>query len=192
MDALEGILSGAISTMEGAWSAFQSFIASGVSTVEGAVSSAASSASSTFSGMEKSTGSALSGIEKAVGGTVNAITSAATGLWNALVGHSIWTDMLNDMQAQTFDALGNIVSAFTGGFGSISAGVPSGGSVAGGLLSPSLTAALQGLVGNQQTTITIPITVTLDGQTISRQVEQRTVNRIASTMKVVSTVTKAA
>jgi phage-related protein len=191
MDALEGILSGAISTMEGAWSAFQSFIASGVSSVEGAVSSASSTAQSTFSSMQGATKSALSGIESAVSGTVGAITSAATGLWDALVGHSIWTDMLTAMEDQTRDSLANIVSMFGGSFNAITPGVPSGASVAGGLLSPSLTAALQGL-GNQQTTITIPITVTLDGQTISRQVEQRTVNRIASTMKVVSTVTKAA
>jgi phage-related protein len=192
MDALEGILSGAISTMEGAWSAFQSFIASGVGAVEGAVSSASSTAQSTFSSMQGATKSALSGIESAVSGTVGAITSAATGLWDALVGHSIWTDMLTAMEDQTRDSLANIVSMFGGSFNAITPGVPSGASVAGGLLSPSLTAALQGLVGNQQTTITIPITVTLDGQTISRQVEQRTVNRIASTMKVVSTVTKAA
>jgi phage-related protein len=192
MDALEGILSGAISTMEGAWSAFQSFIASGVSAVEGAVSSASSTAQSTFKSMEGATSGALSGIEKAVSGTVGAITSAATGLWNALVGHSVWTDMLTAMEDQTKDTLANIVSMFAGSFNAITPGVPSGTSVAGGLLSPSLTAALQGLGGNQQISLTIPITVTLDGQTISRQVEQRTVNRIASTMKVVSSVTKAA
>jgi phage-related protein len=217
MNTIESIVNGAIAALEAAWGAFMGWIQAQIGMAENLVGGAVNTINGMLAGANnagKEAGDLAQGIAKAVAdplGTMvslassagqaisgglnsafNAISSGATGLFNALVGHSLWTDMLTEMQAQTFDALGNIVSAFTGGFGTIAGGVPSGGSVAGGLLSPSLTAALQGLAGNQQTTITIPITVTLDGQTISRQVEQRTVNRIASTMKVVSTVTKAA
>ena len=138
-------------------------------------------ATSTFTSMQGSTGSALSGIEKAVSGTVNNITNAATDLWNALVGHSIWTDMLQAMQDQTTDAMTNILKTFTGGFSAIAPAVPS--ATGGGAINTALTAALQQLAGGKQTSITIPVTLQVDGQTFSRTVERRIVNKIASTMR---------
>jgi phage-related protein len=175
MDALEGILNGAISAMQSAWSGFTSWLSSGISTAQSAVSSAAATVSSTISTMQGAASSAASSIQSTLSGAWNAITTGATDLWNALVGHSIWTDLMETMQAQTYSALGNIADAF----GHMSVTIPS--TLAYSPAATSTPAPSQALTPSAAEpgsfSFTIPITVTLDGQTISRQVETRIVRR---------------
>jgi phage-related protein len=208
MATIEGLVNNAISTLEAAWGAFMAWIQAQISTAESLVGGAVATIQGMLSGINATQHQAssmaqgivdavmnplgtMSSLASAAGqtisssltGTFNAISGGATDLMNMLVGHSIWTDMLTEMQDQTRDAMANIVNTFAGGFGAVAPAVPAAG--AGGIPAAS-TSTLQSLAGNQQTAITIPITVTLDGSVISRQMEQRTVTRIASTMKLVS------
>jgi len=175
MSAIQGILSAAVSVMQGIWGGFISFMASSLGTLQGILSSASSSVQSTVSTMQSYVSGAVSSIQSTLSQAWGAVQSGVQGLYNALLGHSIWTDMLDEMQSQTTSALGKILGDFQGAFGGIPLTVPvmppQGRSMAGAEGSaPVLPQTSQ--------TITIPITVTLDGQVISRQVEQRIVDHI--------------
>jgi phage-related protein len=167
---LEGILSAAISMMEGAWSAFTSFIQQGIGTVQGALTSTQAAVQSTFTTMQSTATPVLTQIQNAVSGTMNAIGSAATDLWNTLVGHSVWTEMLATMEDQTKDTMASIHQAFTSGV----AAIPSAVAIAPTAPNASVGNVAQSII-SQPTSITIPITVTLDSQVISKTVEKRMV-----------------
>jgi hypothetical protein len=85
------------------------------------------------------------------------------------------------MEDQATDAMANILKTFTSGFGAIAPAVPS--ATGGGAINTALTAALQQLAGGRQTSITIPVTLQVDGQTFSRTVERRIVNKITATSR---------
>mgnify|MGYP001061519453 FL=1 len=100
----------------------------------------------------------------------------ATDLWNWLTGGSVWTDMLDEMQSQTYAALGNIVGAFE----DMSLAVP-----AAAAYSPPAPASARapvpvaaGGAGLGTVSLTIPVTVTLDGTVIARYTERRMVERL--------------
>jgi phage-related protein len=168
MTAFEGILSGGISTMESAWSAFASFIEQGLSQLSGSLGSAQSSVNTTVASMESTVATTTSSIQSTLASTWNAITTGAQNLWNALVGHSIWTDMLATMESQTKGSMANILDTFVGGFGNITPAVPSTAALA----KAGLGAPLSQPATTQQQAITIPITVTLDGQVLTKTVKK--------------------
>jgi phage-related protein len=170
MNAIQGILGGAIAGMESLWTAFIGFMSQGLGQLQGILGNATASVTSTISTMQTATSTAVSQIQTTLTNAWNAITSGAQDLWNLLVGHSIWTDMLDEMQSQTASALGNIV----GTFGNMALAVPA--TVPYSLASSSSPAAVPTAraapsLGMSQN-ITIPITVTLDGQVLTRSVKK--------------------
>jgi hypothetical protein len=56
----------------------------------------------------------------------NTISNAATSFWNWLVGHSLWTDMLNKMETETNESLINILRGFGDLFKNIRTQAPIG------------------------------------------------------------------
>ena len=108
-------------------------------------------------------------IQSTLSDTWNAITQGAQNLWSALVGHSLWTDMLATMESQTKESMANILSTFAGGFGAIAPAVPSTAALAEAGLGAPLG---QTASTTQQQAITIPITVTLDGQVLTKSVKK--------------------
>ena len=171
MDALKGILDFAIGAMQGAWTTFTSFISQGIEGFKGAISDAQSWLQSTFSSMQSAAASAMASIQSTVMAAVSAIVAAAQSLWNQLVGGSIWTDMLEEMQAQTASALGNITGAFENMSLAVPETVPYSPSVASSSPAVGSTATSVPSFGTQQS-ITIPITITLDGQVITKTVKK--------------------
>jgi phage-related protein len=169
MNVIKGILDFAIGAMQGAWTTFTSFISAGIEGFKGAVSDAQSWLQATFSSMEATAASAMASIQETVMAAVSAIVAAAQSLWAQLVGGSIWTDMLEEMQAQTQSALGNIVGDFQGAFGDVALSVPTMPSQAGPSRGSEASAPL---ISSGTQSITIPITVTLDGQVITKTVKK--------------------
>ena len=177
MDALKGILDFAIGAMQGAWNTFTAFISQGIEGFKGAISDAQGWLQSTFGSMEATAASAMAAIESTVMAAVSAIVAAAQSLWNLLVGGSIWTDMLEEMQAQTTSALGNIVSDFQGAFSDVALSVPTMPSQAG----PSRgSEASTPLISQLPQSITIPVQVQVDGATVARTVTTRLVQQISA------------
>jgi phage-related protein len=174
MDTLKGILDFAIGAMQGAWTTFTDFISAGIEGFKGAISEAQGWLQSTFNSMQATAASAMAFIQSTVLDAVSAIVAAAQSLWAQLVGGSIWTDMLEEMQTQTHSALGNIVSDFQGAFGDVALSVPTMPSQAGPSRGSEASTPLISL-GSQS--ITIPITVTLDGRVIAQIVEKRVVEK---------------
>ena len=108
---------------------------------------------------------------------VSAIVAAAQSLWNQLVGGSIWTDMLEEMQAQTASALGNIVGDFQGAFGDVALSVPTMPSQAGPSRGSEASAPL---ISQLPQSITVPVQVQIDGATVARTVTTRLVQQTSA------------
>jgi phage-related protein len=177
MDALKGILDFAIGAMQGAWNTFTSFISQGIEGFKGAISDAQSWLQSTFGSMEATAASAMAAIESTVMAAVSAIVAAAQSLWNLLVGGSIWTDMLEEMQAQTASALGNIVGDFQGAFSDVALSVPTMPSQAGPSRGSEASAPL---ISQLPQNITLQNQVVIDGATVARTVTTRLVQQISA------------
>jgi len=130
---------------------------------------------STFSGMASAAQSYMSSIAASVANAFAQVQAAAAEMKAQMVTGSIWPDMLEEMQSQTYSALGNIASAFE----DMSLAVPATIPYASATPSTSAPAASTSLAGATESLVfTIPITVTLDGEVISRQVERRTIQRV--------------
>jgi phage-related protein len=177
MDTLKGVLDSAISGMQGAWNTFTSFISQGIDGFKGAISDAQGWLQSTFSSMEATAAGAMASIQETVMAAVSAIVAAAQSLWNQLVGGSIWTDMLSEMQAQTASALGNIVGDFQGAFDSVALSVPTMPSQAGPSRGSEASAPL---ISSAPQNITVPVQVQIDGATVARTVTTRLVQQISA------------
>jgi phage-related protein len=177
MDALKGILDFAISAMQGAWTTFTSFISQGIEGFKGAISDAQSWLQSTFSSMQATAASAMASIQSTVMAAVSAIVAAAQSLWAQLVGGSIWTDMLDEMQAQAQSALGNIVGDFQGAFSDVALSVPTMPSQAGPSRGSEVSAPL---ISPAPQNITVPVQVQIDGATVARTVTTRLVQQISA------------
>jgi phage-related protein len=172
--AAKGILDGIMGTLKTAVDTGVGAIEGAFNGLVGAAQGAAGSLSTAVSGMQGAATSAASSIQNTLSGAWNAITTGATDLWNMLVGHSIWTDLMETMEAQADRALGNIADAF----GRMSLSIPSTITYAPAAISARSAAAPgPSAAPGGSYAFTIPITVTLDGQTISRQVETRIVRR---------------
>ena len=177
MDTVRGILDSAINAMQGLWQGFTDFISHGIEAFQGAVSAASDWLSSTLSMMQSTATSVLGQISDAFMSTVNSLVSAAQSLWNSLVGGSIWTDMLEEMQAQTYSALGNIAGAFQGMSLAIPPTIPYAPATT-STPAPAAPTSLAGAAG--PLALTIPITVQVDSQTIAKQVENRIVSSVSN------------
>jgi phage-related protein len=213
MNTIESTVNGAIAALEAAWGAFMGWIQAQISLAESMVGGAVDTIKGMLAGAQ-TVGAEASGMAQGIANAVlnplgtmsklasatgqamssglnsafNAISSGATGLFNMLVGHSIWTDMLQEMQDQTTDAMNNIVSTFGGAFGAIGPAVPVVGFGAGNTPAgpASSTVTAQSPASGQQMNITIPITVALDGNVLTKQVERRIIQRTAMTIKKVA------
>jgi phage-related protein len=173
MNTIEAILNSAISAMQGFWSGFMAFMQGAVATFEATISGAQTFLGGVLSAMVAATSAACSTIAGLIAAAWQSVTTSTQQMSDSMTKHSIWPDMLAEMEAQTKASMANIIGAFTGGFATIVPAVPSATAMTAGLA----TFAQQLPAGQQPISLTIPITVTLDGQTISKQVERRIVER---------------
>jgi len=130
--------------------------------------------------MRNAISSTLQTIKNMWDSAMKALGDAAKNLWNMLTGHSIWTDMLDQMVTQTQDAMAAIQGEFGQGFTGPSGIVPTLQSAA-----PTVTGGMAGAAAGavEMQAITLPINVYLDGQRIQTILERRlveTINRDAS------------
>jgi predicted PurR-regulated permease PerM len=132
----------------------------------GSFQSISTNFSSMLSGMASQASSGMAQIVSTVSSALAQILSMVAQMSAAMVGHSIWPDMLAQMQGQTDVALGNIVSDFGGLFSGITA--PAKATAPRGVETASGPAATM-------QTISVPVTVQVDGATIARTVETRLV-----------------
>jgi hypothetical protein len=119
----------------------------------------------------------MAAIQSTVMAAVSAIVAAAQSLWNQLVGASIWTDMLDEMQAQAQSALGNIVGDFQGAFSDVALSVPAMPSQAGPLRGSEASTPL---ISQLPQSITVPVQVQIDGATVARTVTTRLVQQTSA------------
>jgi hypothetical protein len=124
----------------------------------------------TFSDMASAAQLYMSSIAASVANAFALVQAAAAQMKAEMVTGSIWPDMLAEMQAQATSALGNIVGDFQGAFGDVALSVPTIPSQAGPSRGSEASAPL---ISQLPQSITIPITITLDGRIIAQIVEKR-------------------
>lgn len=181
LDQIATSIQSLAATISSAWSSMTSgaaTVAAGVGTALGslqqvltqlgyAFSSLSSTVSSTVQEMASAVMSACASITSSFISMVEACIAEANRLWSTMVGHSIWPDMLSQMENQTSNSLNAITSMFKSGFAAIPASVPS----------LSLGASGAGGAGNMQLSIPISTVVQVDGQVIASVVEQRRITK---------------
>jgi phage-related protein len=145
------------------WTTLSGLFSQGLSGIQGMFVSA-------FANMASAASSYMSMIAASVANALAQVIAAAAQMRAQMVTGSIWPDMLAEMQSQTYSALGNIVGAFQGAFGDVVLSVPTMPSQAG---PPRGSEASAPLISQLPQSITIPITITLDGRIIAQIVEKR-------------------
>jgi phage-related protein len=134
--------------------------------------------SSLIDPMKNTLKSALDSVKSMWDNALKGLAQAAQDLWNKLTGHSIWTEMLSEMVSQTQAAMRDVQSAF--GEGLVGPGGPlptiqaAQPTFAQGLGAPGAGAGWQAT----HQSITLPISVYLDGQQISAILERRFVDTL--------------
>jgi hypothetical protein len=140
----------------------------GFSSFAEGVETAAGTVSSVMGEMQSSVDSALGGIASQFTNMVNELISSAQGLWAALVGHSIWTDMLDMMVSQTHDSLAEIQSSFK----DVLSGLPN---------TVAVTASVQGAAAGAGATVTAAGTSSVGGAQVPIQIQNDTVLQLDGT-----------
>ncbi len=153
---------------------------SAASTIGGILSQIASSIQSTVNQAANAAGNAGNAITDAFSGAWNAVAGAATDFYNWLVGHSLWPDLMSSLVDQTEAGMSQVKAGFEKGLSGVVMGAPT---------IPELTAAMNittlRVVGvsptqtaptpasSQPASVTLPVTVQIDGTTVSRVIERR-------------------
>jgi phage-related protein len=127
--------------------------------------------SATFAAMVASAQAAMSQIVSIVYSAMAMVQGAATQTHKELVGGSVWTDMLDEMRAQTDQTMRDIVRTFQSGYGGIEANVPFVSPTRG--IEPATVSA-----PDVRTEVTVPIRVDVDGYTIASVVERRMIQQM--------------
>jgi hypothetical protein len=115
-----------------------------------------------FNALKTTATTVLNAIKAAWDSTIGELIKKAQELWDTLVGHSLWTDMLEQMQSQTSTALGDIRGDFDDAFAGVSMNVPG----------MSTSKATPAAARTSLSSVTVPVVVNLDGVEISRYVKR--------------------
>jgi len=152
--SVQGILNGMIDAARGAGNTIGGILSQIANSIQGTVNQAANAA-----------GNAGNAITNAFSGAWNAVANAATDFYNWLVGHSLWPDLMGALVSQTEMGMDQIKSAFTEGLGAVMINAPT--------VKAATSTASPMPVATQLGSVTLPVTVQIDGSTITRVVEKR-------------------
>jgi phage-related protein len=150
---VQGILNGMISAARSAASMIGGILSQIASTIQSTVNQAAQAA-----------GNAGNSITNAFSNAWNSVATAATNFYNWLVGHSLWPDLMDALVSQTEMGMGQIKTAFTEGLGGVMINAPR---------APSTASSSPSSIATQLGSVTLPVTVQIDGSTVSRVLEKR-------------------
>jgi phage-related protein len=165
---LNEILGGMISAAQAAQSTIAGILASISSSIQSLTSQAAAAA-----------GSAGTAITDAFSGAWNSVASAATTFYNWLVGGSLWPDLMDMLVSQTQAGMSEVKASFEKGLAGVVLNAPTipGLTAAMNLTAPQAAAgptqAVPVPAASQPTSVTLPVTVQIDGATVTRVIEKR-------------------
>jgi phage-related protein len=185
--ALQGALQGAVATMQGIWQGFAGFMTSAISTFQSAISGASSFLSSTLASMESAASAAVSSIQSMLSSAWSSVTSATASMASAISSANV---AATTAAASTHDIIGtadltsNIISKIgptvpscpEGYYWNGSACVPYPAMTPPPAIQPAQTYTAP----PSPTTLnaTIPVTVQVDSQTVSKVVQKSIVSSI--------------
>jgi len=165
VNAIIATVQGAAVDVQGILNGMISAARSAASTIGGILSQIASSIQNTVNQAAQAAGAGGNALYQAFSGAWNAVSTAATNFYNWLVGHSLWPDLMDALVSQTEAGMGQIKTAFTEGLGGVMINAPT----VKGVASASSAASTASQLGS----VTLPVTVQIDGTTVSRVVERR-------------------
>ena len=165
--SVQGVLNGMISAARNA-----------AGTISGVLSQIASSIQSTVNQAANAAGNAGNTITNAFTGAWNTVANAATNFYNWLVGHSLWPDLMDALVNQTQAGMSEVKATFEKSLSGLVLNAPT---------IPELTAAMNitapqaaaapptqpAPASNPLSSVTLPVTVQIDGAIVSRVIERR-------------------
>ena len=165
--SVQGILNGMISAARNA-----------ANTIGGILSQIASSIQNTVNQAAQAAGAGGNAIYNAFSGAWDAVATAATNFYNWLTGHSLWPDLMESLVNQTQAGMSEVKATFEKGLSGLVLNAPT---------IPELTAAMNitapravgasptqaAPTSTQPASVTLPVTVQIDGVTVSRVIERR-------------------
>jgi len=152
---------------------------SAASTIGGILAQIASSIQSMVSQAAGAAGSAGNAITDAFTGAWNTVANAATSFYNWLVGGSLWPDLMDMLVNQTQAGMSEVKATFEKSLSGLVLNAPT---------IPELTAAMNitapqavaaapptqaAPMSNPLSSVTLPVTVQIDGATVTRVIERR-------------------
>lgn len=180
VDAIKGTVDGAATYVQKILDGMADAARTAASTIGGILSQIAKSIQGTVNQAAGAAGTAGNSITSAFTTAWNTVAGAATDFYNWLVGHSLWPDLMGALVDQTEAGMSQVKASFEKGLGGVVMGAPT---------IPELTAAMNitgaQAVGasptqaaptqapSQPTSVTLPVTVQIDGSTITRVIEKR-------------------
>jgi phage-related protein len=163
------ILAGMISAAQSAAATIAGILSGIGASIQGAMNQAGTAA-----------GDAGSAIVNGITGALDTVADAATDFYNWLTGHSLWPDLMGSLVSQTEAGMADVMKAFEGGFGGITLAAPTiPDLITRTQVTPAQrsaeTATAQSPAGMMQS-ISVPVTVQVDGATVARTVEKRLIS----------------
>jgi phage-related protein len=180
VNTIVATVQGAAASVQGILNGMIGAARSAASTIAGILSQIASTIQNTVNQTANAAGTAGSAITNAFSGAWNAVSTAATDFYNWLTGHSLWPDLMESLVSQTEVGMGQVKASFEKGLGGIVLNAPTIPELtaamnitAPGAAEASPTQAALMSASNQPTSVTLPVTVQIDGATVTRVIEKR-------------------
>ena len=167
---LNEILAGMIQAAQGA-----------ATTISGILAGIAKGIADTVAAMGKAAGTGGNAIIDGFNNAWNTVAGAATSFYDWLTGHSLWPDLMASLVSQTEAGMADVLRAFQGGFGGITLAAPTiPDLIARTQVTPAQRSAETGAASSSPAatmqSISVPVTVQVDGATVARTVEKRLIS----------------
>jgi phage-related protein len=166
VNAIIGIVKGAAVNVQVVLNGMINAAQAAANTIAGILSQIWTAIQNTINQAAAAAGTAGNAITNAFTSAWNTVANAATSFYNWLVGGSLWPDLMDALVTQTEAGMDEMKAAFASGFGDVMINAPTG---------PSPSPATSGATSSPSElfSATLPVTVQIDGATVSRVIERR-------------------
>jgi len=180
VNAIIGTVQGAAVSVQGILNGMIGAARNAANTIGGILSQIASTIQNTVNQAAQAAGAGGNAIYNAFSGAWDQVATAATNFYNWLTGHSLWPDLMESLVNQTQAGMSEVKATFEKGLSGLVLNAPT---------IPELTAAMNitatraagasptqaapAPAASQPTSVTLPVTVQIDGATVSRVIERR-------------------
>jgi phage-related protein len=171
VNTIIGIVKGAAVNVQGVLNGMIDAARAAANIIGGILSQIWASIQSTVNQAAQAAGTAGSAITNAFTTAWNTVANAATSFYNWLVGGSLWPDLMDALVTQTEAGMDEMKAAFASGLGDVMINAPAAPSP-----SAAASSSASAPSASELFSATLPVTVQIDGTTVSRVIERRLIS----------------